>query len=215
MAETKTSATAPAGPRRGRPPDPSRDTAIMDAALDGIAEVGYERLSVEDIAARAGAGRATLYRRWPSKAQLVNNAVLAWRDRTAPVQAPDTGTLDGDLQALADTAPDLDQAAQQRIAIIVGLLSAANRDPDLKATLTDTLFERPRQLLQAIFQRAVDRGEIPPDAPLALACDIVLGLSTLYALQGTAPPQSAVRDTLLDVIAPLLTKERPARGNDA
>jgi AcrR family transcriptional regulator len=214
MTGSKAPAAAPAGPRRGRPPDPSRDAAIMEAALDGIAEAGYDRLSMEDIAARAGAGRATLYRRWTSKAQLVTDAVLAWRDRAGPVQAPDTGSLDGDLRALADTAPDLDQAAQQRIAVIVGLLSAANRDPDLKAALAGTVFERPRQLLQAVFQRAAGRGEIPPDAPLNLACDIMLGLSTLYALQGSAPPQALVRDTLLDVIAPLLKKPGPSRSKD-
>lgn len=214
MTGTDHSTLEPPPARRGRPPDPTRDIAIMDAALDGIAEVGYDRLSMEDIAARAGAGRATLYRRWPTKAQLVTDAVRAWRERTASIEAPDTGTLLGDLRALADAAPDFDRAAQQRIAVIIGLVAAANRDPELRAALTDAVLERPRQVLQRICQHAIDRGEIREGAPVTLAADIMMGLSALYAIQGTAISRGVLRDILLGAVAPLLQRAESTSDDD-
>jgi AcrR family transcriptional regulator len=63
--------------RRGRQLDPARDAAILAAAFDGLAELGYDRLSMDEIAARAHAGKGALYRRWPSKARLVVDAALA------------------------------------------------------------------------------------------------------------------------------------------
>ena len=69
----------------GRPLDPARDEAIMQAALGGLAELGYDRLSMDEIASRAHAGKGALYRRWPSKAALVVAAVSAWREEQAPM----------------------------------------------------------------------------------------------------------------------------------
>ena len=88
----------------GRQLDPSRAAAIMAAALEGLAEVGYDRLSMGEIAARAHAGKDALYRRWPSKAALVVDAVAAWRQRFAPLTIPDTGSLRGDLELLREVA---------------------------------------------------------------------------------------------------------------
>ena len=78
---------------RGRPLDASRDAAIMQAALEGLAELGYDRLTMDEIAAHAHAGKGALYRRWPSKATLVVDALVAWREQFAPVSVPDTRSL--------------------------------------------------------------------------------------------------------------------------
>src|ERR1035441_4551127 len=69
---------------RGRPPDPNREAAILQAALEGLAEHGYDRLTMDEIAALAHAGKGALYRRWPSKAAIVVDAVIAWRLARAP-----------------------------------------------------------------------------------------------------------------------------------
>ena len=83
---------------RGRPPDPNREAAILRAALEGLAEYGYDRLTMDEIAARARAGKGALYRRWSSKAALVVDAVIAWRSEKArlqfltPVRSEETST---------------------------------------------------------------------------------------------------------------------------
>src|SRR5579863_5183615 len=88
-------------PRGGRPRDDAREQAILDAAIDLLAEVGYEAMSIEAVAVRAKSSKATIYRRWPGKAELVADAI---RRRTEPTLAdlPDTGSLRGDLLALVE-----------------------------------------------------------------------------------------------------------------
>ncbi|MGH9122000.1 MAG: helix-turn-helix domain-containing protein, partial [Acidimicrobiales bacterium] len=116
MEETLQAAAARHG---GRPLDPSRDEAICQAALTLLAEVGYDRLTVEAVAARAGAGKATVYRRWASKAALVADAL----NQIAPPQhLPDTGSLQGDCEVLCDIiAQAMDQS---QIQVTQGLTSA-------------------------------------------------------------------------------------------
>src|ERR1700723_3347359 len=90
-------------PRPARSPgglDRSLDATILDAALAGVAEQGFDRLSMDDIASRAGVGKAAIYRRWPSKAVVVADAIAHWRRRLGPVEPPNTGSLRGDIDAL-------------------------------------------------------------------------------------------------------------------
>ncbi|MBN9376091.1 MAG: helix-turn-helix transcriptional regulator, partial [Cellulomonas sp.] len=85
-------------PRRlGRPRDMTRDAEILQAARDELAERGYERMTVAAVAARAGAGKATVYRRWASKAELVLDAAMCTADTALTIdRVPDTGSLAGD-----------------------------------------------------------------------------------------------------------------------
>ena len=76
----------------GRRFDRSLDAAILDAALDGLAEQGYDRMSMDDLASRAKVGKAAIYRRWPSKAAVVADAIDHWRRGRGPVQPPNTGS---------------------------------------------------------------------------------------------------------------------------
>src|SRR5262249_3216468 len=146
--------------RRGRPLDPSRDAAILSAALEGLAELGYDRLSMDEIAARARAGKGALYRRWPSKAALVVDALVAWREEFSPILIPDNGSLKEDFEALAASVPDFDEAARQQMGVLLGVAGAASRDSELRAALAANLLERPRRIFSTILRRAVDRGEI-------------------------------------------------------
>src|ERR1700757_1699615 len=90
--------------------DRSLDAAILDAALAGVAEQGYDRLSMDDIASRAGVGKAAIYRRWPWKAGGGADAIAHWRRRRGPVEPPNTGSLRGDIDALIAAVPDLNDA---------------------------------------------------------------------------------------------------------
>src|SRR5438132_7533609 len=86
--------------RPGRPRSAEADEAILEAAVDLFAEVGLEGLTVEGVAARAGVGKATIYRRYPGKVDIV--VAAARRFTEGPVEAPDTGTTRGDLRELVD-----------------------------------------------------------------------------------------------------------------
>ena len=113
--------------------DPARDAAILAAALEGLTERGYDRLTMDDIAARAHAGKDTLYRRWASKAELVVDAMAAHRAAVAPAEVPDTGSLAGDFHAMISTVPRFSESG---LRIFAGLVTAASRDPEL-ATAVD------------------------------------------------------------------------------
>jgi AcrR family transcriptional regulator len=207
MSTTRQNTQHPAN-RAGRPRDPSLDQAILRAALDGLADLGYDRLSMDEIAARAHAGKAALYRRWPSKAAVVVAALIAWREQAAPLKTPDTGTLKGDIEAIIAAIPDFDQAARQQMAVLVGLASAASRDPELRTAFAETLLARPRRLLGDILHRAVLRAEIAADLDLELVPDIVIGLNVLQIMLGETPDREHVSRVLNTIIYPLVTQPK-------
>jgi AcrR family transcriptional regulator len=82
--------------------DRSRDPAILDAALEALDEHGYDATNMNDIAARAGVGKAAIYRRWSSKAALMADALVHWRPDLLDRDVPDTGSLTGDLEAVVE-----------------------------------------------------------------------------------------------------------------
>ena len=201
-------------PRRGgRPLDPSRDRAILEAALEGLAEVGYDRLSMDEIAARAHAGKGALYRRWPSKAALVVDAIIAWREARGPMRAPDTGSLQGDLDAMVEAIPEFDEAAKRQVAVFHGLATAASRDSELKQALATQVLGRPRRILAEVFERARSRGEIAADRDLELIPDIVIALNMYRVMQGECPDHQYVERVFRTIINPLLTW-RPVAASD-
>jgi AcrR family transcriptional regulator len=192
--------------RAGRPRDPSLDQAILRAALDGLADLGYDRLSMDEIASRAHTGKGALYRRWPSKAAVVVAAMIAWREQTVPLTTPDTGTLKGDIEVIIAAIPDFDQAARQQMAVLIGLASAASRDSELRTALADNLLARPRRLLRDVLEGAVQRGEIDADCDLELLPDIVIGLNILQIMLGETPDRKHAARVLNTIIYPLVTQ---------
>jgi AcrR family transcriptional regulator len=181
----------------------SLDAAILDATLAGVAEVGYDRLSMDDIAAGAGVGKAAIYRRWPSKAVVVADAIAHWRRRLGPVEPPNTGSLRGDVDALVSSAPDLNDADAHMIRVIVGVATAAMHNPVLAAALDDLVLSTPRQVIRAVLDDAVARGEIPAGRDLSLIPDAALGLNVLRVITGRPIDRVYVRRVLEDVILPL------------
>jgi AcrR family transcriptional regulator len=146
-------------PRLGRKRDHTRDPEILAAALDVLAETGYDGMTVDMVAARAKAGKATLYRRWPSKAELVIDAVACMKNRDIDYdQLPDTGTLRGDLIAMIK--PHSIEDNEHKLKVMAGLMSMLSRAPELAQAANKAIIE-PRATVNAILmRRAVERGEI-------------------------------------------------------
>jgi AcrR family transcriptional regulator len=179
------------------------DAAILDATLTGVAEVGYDRLSMDDIASRAGVGKAAIYRRWESKAMVVADAIAHWRRRLGPVEPPNTGSLRGDIEALVSAVPDLNDADLSAIRVVVGVATAAMHNPVLAAALDDLVLSIPRHIIRAVLDYAVSRGELPGGRDLTLIPDVILSLNVMRVMTGRPIDRVFVRRVLEDVVLPL------------
>jgi AcrR family transcriptional regulator len=190
---------APDAGHRGRQLDASRDAALRDAALELLAEIGYDRLSIEAVAARARASKMTIYRRWSGKAELVADAISSLRK---PGDVPDTGSLRGDLEAMASTSdsPDFRFDAQ----LVLGLVTALARDPELRQVAREQFLGRGGIRLRQVFERAVARGEIPAGRNLDLLVSVFPALALHHLLLfGELPDASFAAQVMNEVILPL------------
>ncbi|MFD3326783.1 TetR/AcrR family transcriptional regulator [Streptomyces sp. NPDC058701] len=156
---------------RGRPRDPRSHEAIVGATTELLAEVGYAATSIGAVAARAGVGKDTVYRRWRGKPELVFEAVFTTTD-DAPV--PDTGTLAGDLTVLLQGLVD-EFHAPAAAAALPGLLADFAADPVLKARIRSDFLAPSKERLVIVFERAVARGEIAAGTPVDLVLDTLAG----------------------------------------
>lgn len=174
------------GPRRpGRPRDARARRAILEATRTVLASAGFAGLTVDAVAAEAGVGKATIYRRWPSRERLVLEAV---REVTAPVAVPDTGALRSDLVAFAQAVSGgitTTGVAQ----VLPGLAAAAAHSPTLRDELVSFAAER-RAHVRAALERAVARGEVAAGADLDLAVDQLVG-PVVYRIVVTGAAPSA------------------------
>jgi AcrR family transcriptional regulator len=157
------------GPGAGRPRSEEAHQAILDATLALLAEVGFSALTVEGVAQRAGVGKATIYRRWPSKLPLVVEAF----GRLPALEDVDTGSLDEDLKLMLRNYLHLFHSTPLA-AVLPSLAGERAHDPELAKLLEPLLRER-RQPLRRALERAVARGEVAPDVDLDLAADLVVG----------------------------------------
>lgn len=185
--------------RRGL--DAARDAEIRAAALELLAERGYDRLTVEAIAERARAGKATIYRRWPSKAALVVDALNQLRP--PPEEPPDTGSLAGDVGALVEASLPLGPPPFQ---VVCGMAPALHQDPELAAAFRDAFVEPRRALLRQVLERAVTRGEVPPRRDLDLVTSVLPAMMLhRVVFAGEAPDQKYARAVVDRVLLPLAT----------
>jgi AcrR family transcriptional regulator len=156
--------------RPGLPRSEATRQAIFTAALDELEEHGYGALTIEGIAARACAGKQTIYRWWPSKADVVLDAMLDLS--TTRITVPDTGSLDADLSAFL--AATFRERGQRKV--LIGLMAQAVLDPDFATAFRERFLFSRRTALRGILDRAVTRGEIRPDVDLELLIDVVYGV---------------------------------------
>lgn len=189
----------------GRRRDPSRDDELCQAALELLAEIGYERLSIDAVAARAHAGKGAVYRRWSGKAELVVGAIGRLK---GPLSEPDTGSLRGDLEEIACAFAEGGNVFETRV--MVGLISAVLQDAGLREVFHQHFEKSRRQVLQAVLLRARERGEVPPQRDLELLAGLLPALIFQRVLLHGAPPDSAfARRVIQEVILPLATAPSP------
>jgi AcrR family transcriptional regulator len=172
--------------RVGRPLDVSRDADILDVTLDVLAEVGFDGMTVDMVAARAKAGKATLYRRWPSKTELVIDAVACMKNGDIDFDhLPDTGTLRGDLVSMIK-APGI-RDAEKKLKIMAGLVSLLARNPDLADVAQESVIAPRAKLNRVFLQRAVDRGEISSETDIEMVANISTSMVTYRTLMLRKP----------------------------
>lgn len=189
----------------GRPKDATRDDALRAAALELLAEIGYDRLTVDKIAARAGAGKATIYRRWSGKAELIVDAIACQKVVAA---TPDTGSLRGDFDAMIDLA--LEHDGRLDTEVMIGLVSALPRDEELRGVFEEHFIAPHLATLSDVVRRAEIRGEIGPVDHVETIVSILPAL-VLHRLitTGRAPDREFLRSTVDDVLLPLLGPRKP------
>lgn len=189
------------GSRRGRPRDSTRDDALRLATLEVLAEVGYRGLTVDAVAGRARAGKATIYRRWHSKLELVVDAFAQCARQAMPV--PDTGTVDGDLrQYLLAAAVLLAGPVGRAARAVVGELP---HEPDLAAAFHATFLTGQRSVVDTVLQRAAARGEIRSDAPVATLAELTGAALAHRSMISGQQLDAPFLDGLVDaVLLPLL-----------
>jgi len=188
------------------------EAALLDAAWDELAQVGFARLTMESVAARARTGVAVLYRRWSNKDDLVI-AALRHYGTTRPVPAPDTGTLRGDMLALLESVNEGRSAFTVIVsAAFAGLLSSTGLTPaEVRARI---MGDRPLWS-DAVFRRAHERGEIDldtiPTAILTMPFDLIRHdlLMTLKPV-----PQERITSIVDDLFLPLAAAQRKATGTE-
>ncbi len=157
----------------GRPRSAEADRAILRATVDLLACEGYGGVTMEGVAARAGVGKATVYRRWHSKSALVVDAVDACRE--SGWQAPDTGSAREDLLAFVRGFMDVIRASDAG-RVMPALVAELARSPELAATFRDGFIAPRRARVVEAVRRGVDRGEIRADVDPELVADAVVAV---------------------------------------
>lgn len=182
-------------PARGRPRDPTLDTAILTAALDLFIEHGIAGMSIEQVAKRAGVGKPTVYRRWSSKERLVADAIEAfvatgvrWPSREEIDAVSPQELIRLNIDAAARTSAD----AMFR-ALVAQIYGSAVTHPLLMRTYWDHYVAPRRALAIAMLQRAQAEGSVPPDADLDVLVDMLAGAVTYRVLQPNPPTARQMR----------------------
>jgi AcrR family transcriptional regulator len=169
--------------------------AVLSATLEELALRGYDGLSMEAVATRAGVHKTTVYRRWGDRAPLVLDAMLELSSQTVPV--PDTGTLRGDLRALARSIAT--NLSSPQVTAVLRALVAAGREPRIAAAVTR--YWRARfDLVAQVVQRGVERGELPASASSDLIIEALIGPLYLRALVTDEVLDEAFVDATVDLV---------------
>ena len=184
--------------RPGRPRDAAAEQAITRAARELLAEQGVAGLTMEQVAARAGVAKTTVYRRWPSKVELAVHAVATTFDT---IDAGDHGSLAADMRAGIDEAARLLREPSTGGAY-AALLAESARDPDgVGRAVRESLSTRLHALVAQAAERAIGRGEIRADmVDVDLLADVVVG-AVLHRALATGEPDAAFVDALIDLLA--------------
>jgi len=182
---------------------PEREAELYAAVLDLLREVGYDALTMDAVAARTRSSKATLYRQWGGKAELVAKAMRSNKPHTN-IADVDTGSLRGDLHTLVSGTDDC--AMEQNNALMRGLAMAIHGNPDLLKAFREVIIEPEMLEIRRVVQRAVDRGEVRQDNPaVEYVLHMFVGAFVARGMIDDRPPtQSFLRSYLDAVVLPAL-----------
>lgn len=178
----------------GRPRNEEAERAILEAALELTGEVGVANMTVEAVARRAGVGKATIYRRWPTKPAMV---LAAFVELLEPAPVPDTGTVRGDLRVYQHdfvrmlVGPSRDTVPH--------LAAEAMSDEEMRRTLSKWVASR-RAVVRTVLIRGVDRGELRSDLDVDLALELFSGPLVYRTTFAGLPIDEQVADALVDLV---------------
>jgi AcrR family transcriptional regulator len=186
--------------RGGRPRDPSRDGVIRAAILRLLADVGYGSLTMDAVASEAGVGKATIYRRWRTKQDLVVDTISDLnRAEAAPA---DTGSLEGDLRAMMHSLVSV--VTGPTGAATLSLLSTVPHQPALAHAFQEGPLAVWRQSFDEVWSRAEQRGEVRPGTGSSVIAEVPSALLVQRWLLTGRPVDEAYADEVLDtVVLPL------------
>lgn len=203
-----TAAGAPAAPT-GRPRSEEAHRAILDATLELLTDVGFSGLTVEGVAQRAGVGKATIYRRWPSKLPLVVEAF----GQLPGMEEVDTGSLAEDLKRMLRAYLQVFSSTPLS-AVLPSLAGERAHNAELSKLFDPVSIER-RVPLRRALERGVARGELPPDIDLELAGDLVVGpiAVALFFKDGRLNPKMVA--PMVDLALAGLASGARGEGGDA
>jgi AcrR family transcriptional regulator len=188
--------------RRG----PERREAICEAVFELLGEVGYDRMTMDAVAMRAHASKATIYRTWPDKPGLVAEA-LAYRFGATPMP-PDTGTLRGDLMDLMILACEFSSGPDAEV--MTGVMTAASRNAVLARAVYECTYASKHVIHETIIRRAVERGDLSadpdPDRDARLLHEVVHAMFLARHMTTEEPTDEVfARHVVDDILLPVLT----------
>ncbi|MDX7953992.1 TetR/AcrR family transcriptional regulator [Lichenihabitans sp. Uapishka_5] len=184
--------------------DGARDAAILSATIDILVEVGFERMTVDMVAARARAGKGTVYRRWPSKTDMVLDAVAQMkRDQIDFDQLTDTGSLRGDMLALFDAGSAA--RGERFMRAVVALAALLAQEPDVADAGHEAMIEPWTQANRILIGRAIARGEVRATVDVEAIAQVIPAMGGYRSLIQRRPFDRAFLVGLLDhVLLPAL-----------
>ncbi|PVC81190.1 TetR/AcrR family transcriptional regulator [Streptomyces sp. CS131] len=184
------SATDPKATRTGRPRSTAADAAILDATRESLVDLGWSKLTMSDVATRAGVAKTTLYRRWAGKNELVVDAVAVLFDE---LELPDRGSLAADVQGVVLQFAALLERPEARTALMA-VVAESTRDDSLRRRIRSAIVDRQKRLVLLGRERAQARGELryEDDAPAAarnadLIFDVIAGAVVHRTLVSAEP----------------------------
>lgn len=189
---------------RGRPRSEKSRRSILKATISLMESKGYEKLSIVDIARKAGVGKQTIYRWWKSKAELVIESVL--EEIQEHVEVPDTSSIDGDLRGLLHSSFHLLRHTSSG-KMLIGVLIAGRKDESTLALFREHFIESRRNVIRGLFNRHWDTGTLKTDMNIELILDLIFGALWYRLLMEHAPLDDDFADDLVDHILPLILKQ--------
>lgn len=202
--------------RLGRPRDPRRDDAILDAVVELLRDAGSGRVGMREVAERSGTSLATIYRRWPSREDMLLDALARVITEGAPV--PDTGDLRGDLLAVIDA---IRRGRKAFLESLPGIFAEGAANPQFWTAVRSRLLGVADQALRTVLRRARANGQVAPGADLRLAADATIALFMRQVIvHGRPPPRSYATRIVDHALLPMLglglpqapPKQDPASG---